>query len=824
MKKILTISTICGLSLAANAQSGATVQGAVVDGSTKTVGSATISLLRAQDSTVVKYAVADRNGRYSFDQVAPGRYLVSVTAVGHARAFSSMVELTAAPVQTVATIQLIPVSKDLAGVTVTARKPLVEQKIDRTVLNVDAAVTNVGATALEVLEKAPGVSVDKDGNLSLKGRSSVQVMIDGRPSYLSETALANYLKTLPASAIEQIEIMTNPSARYDASGNSGIINIRTKKNKLKGFNGSLSLSATQGKRTRANNSFNLNYRSGKMNLFGNFNHSHYERYQNLDILRHFREAGNLTAIFEQTNQQRGFNNYWGAKAGADFFLSKKTTIGIVFSGATTPEQETSVITSYLKSAQGVLDSIIQAQSNTTGSWKNGSVNLNFRHSFDSTGRELTADIDLITYRTGTDLRFLSNSFNPGWVKQGLEQLRGDLPVQINIYSGKADYTQSLAKGAKLEAGIKGSYVRTQNGAFYFNNAGNSEWVDTSKTNQFNYEEQISAAYLNLNRKFGNWGVQAGLRYEHTSYSGHQFGSPDKARHADSTFHRNYGSLFPTLFVSYAAGKDHQLTVSYGRRIDRPSYQDLNPFLFFLDKYTYEQGNPFMRPQFTDNIELGHTFKGVLTTTLNWGVTRDLMNETFEQARDENGAYGFATIVKNGNIGRRETAGASVSAQLQVRKWWSANLYANYNFTRFSGRLNTTGDLIDVEASNGMFNGTNQFSFGKGWNAELSGWYRTRGVDGQLLIGSMAQVNAGIGKTILKGSGSVKLGMRDIFLTNKAAGEINFQGTEVHFWQTRDTRTVNASFTWRFGKPVKDSAPRRRAGAASDEVNRVKGAQ
>ncbi|RYZ24006.1 MAG: TonB-dependent receptor [Chitinophagaceae bacterium] len=804
----------------ASAQSSATVAGQVADGNQKTVESATVSLLRAKDSSVVKIAVAGKEGRYAFENVAAGNYLVSVSAVGHGKEYSAPVAVDGATSLTVPVIRLVPLSKDMAAVTVTARKQLIEQKADRTLINVDASPTNVGATALEVLEKAPGVSVDKDGNVSLKGRAQVQVMIDGRPSYLSETALASYLRTLPATAIEQIEIMTNPSARYDASGNSGIINIKTKKNKLKGLNGNLSLSGTQGKRSRSNNSFNLNYRTGKLNLFSGFSQSHYQRYQNLDIERTYTNNG---AVLESATQQRDHNNYYGLKLGADYFITKRTTLGFVLNGGTNPERGISRSTAMLKNAQGQLDSVVSAESDQFNTWKNGSVNVNFRHQFDSTGRELTADVDVVGFRTGSGQFFVNNAFTPAGAKQSGERLRGDLPVRINIYSAKTDYSQRLGKEGKLEAGMKGSYVRTQNSAFYFNQLPGGDAVDTTKTNQFDYEERVIAGYINYNKQVGKWGIQTGLRYEHTSYNGHQFGSPDKVKHPDSTFGRNYGSLFPTVYISYAAAKKHQLSASYGRRIDRPSYQDLNPFLFFIDKYTFEQGNPFMRPQFTDNIELTHTFNGFLTTTLNWSTTRDLMNETFEQARGANGEFNYATIVRDGNFGRRNNAGIAVSAQGALRKWWNANVFVNYNHTDFSGRINGVGEEFAASTDIVMVNAGNQFQFGKGWSGEVSGWYRTSGVDGQIVIGSLGQVSAGAGKTILKGAGSLKLNVRDIFFTNKVQGGMSFQNTDVRFWQTRDSRNVSLAFNWRFGKPAKDS-PRRRSGAASDELNRVKGAQ
>jgi len=819
----LLSTLICSVSFAslAQAQQGG-LRGQVTDADQKPLAQATISLHQAQDSSVLRFVAADSRGMYAFGQLQPGDYLLSVTAVGHARVFSAPLRVVNVEVE-VPLIRLAPQSKSLAGVTVVARKPMIEQKTDRMVINVDAAVSNVGATALEVLEKSPGVTVDRYGNISLKGRQGIQVYIDGRPAYLTGAELTNYLKGLPSSAIDQIEIMTQPSARFDAAGNAGVINIRSKKNRQKGFNGSTTLTLQQGRFTQTNGSLNLNYRTGKVNLFANSNYNHGNNFQNLDIHRRFRDlsTGTTTAIFDQEARLRNQNDNFSAKLGVDYFVNKRTTLGMVFSGFSNPERFRSRNTSFLKNAAGVTDSIAYAESDTRQKFRNGTANFNLRHVFDTTGRELTADIDIVRYRSINDQYFYNNSFDPSWNKQGGEELRSDLPVDIRIYSAKADYSQPF-KGGKLEAGLKSSLVHTDNSAFYFNIISGNQVVVTGKTNQFDYREQINAAYINYERSFGKLGMQAGLRYEHTNIEGRQFGSPDKLRHPDSTFRRNYGNIFPTLFLSYKSSDKHQWSFSYGRRIDRPAYQDMNPFLFFLDKYTYQQGSPFMRPQFTDNLELGHTFRGFLTTTVNYGRTIDLMMETFEPARDGSGGLSYATIIKNGNVGLKETIGMSVSAQFPVTKWWNTVLYGNYNYGQFRGRLNGDGEQINVSASNLMFNANNQFRFGKGWGAELSGFWRSRGVEGQIWILGFGQVSAGISKQVLKNKATLKLSMRDVFWTNRQEGNINFQNTEARFVQVRQTQVGSLSFSWRFGKPLKDAAPRRRTGGAQDELNRIKG--
>jgi hypothetical protein len=820
MKQIFTLLMLI-VTLTSQAQTGkAKISGTVFDGSQKTIESASIALLKAKDSLTVKYAVANKDGQFVFEDIANGRYMVSITAVGHQKGYSETFEVSEASQNIqLKKIELVPAAKSMGNVTITAKRPFIEQKIDKMVINVESSLTSAGSSALDVLEKSPGITVDKDGTISLKGKQSVMVMMDGKPAYLSGADLVNYLRSLPSSAIDQIEIMTNPPAKYDAAGNSGIINIKSKKTRQTGFNGSFTANYQQGKYWRSNNSLNLNYRVGRVNLFANASTNKWNGFQRLDILRKFKNptTKDIEAIFESENRMRNEGQFSNLKLGADYFVSKKTTLGIVTSGFVNPGKFGSRSTSFLKDANEVTDSIVYAESHQKQNWKNGSVNLNFRHQFDSTGREITSDLDYVTYRSGQRQNFSNTTYNPDWKLRHVETLRGDLPVNVDIYSAKVDYTQSIGKEAKMETGVKTSYVNTDNHAKYFNELSTGEEADYSKTNHFLYKENINAAYLSLNKQFKKLGVQAGVRYENTSYTGKQYGNPTRK---DSSFKKNYGSFFPTLFMSYKVNDKNQFAFSYGRRIDRPAYQDLNPFLFFLDKYTYEAGNPFIKPQFTNNLEVSHTYKNFLTTTINYSRTNNYMNETFEQ-EEVNGTKTYATIVRHGNIGKRDAAGIAVSAQVPVKKWWNASIYSNYNYNKFKGRLNGNGEYIDVAASNLLFNVNNQFKFEKGWSAELSGFYRTKGVDGQIIIQPMGQLSVGVGKQVMKTKGNIRLNVRDILYTNKAVGDINFENTLAHFVNTRDSRVASISFTYRFGKPIKGMQQRRKIGGADDEQNRVK---
>ena len=809
---LLITSTLSALAQGPNGK----ISGTVGDESGRSIEAATISLLNAKDSSKMKMTTTDKAGHFTFQGLSGGKYLVSASTVGHNSAWSAPIELSAAHnSQSLTPLVLASSSSNLQSVAVVGKKPLIEQKADRMVINVDASPSNAGSTAMDVLEKSPGITLDKDDNISLKGKQGVTIMIDNKPTYLSAAQLASYLKSMPASAIDQIEIMTNPSAKYDAAGNSGIINIKTKKNKTQGFNGNVNLTHTQGVYPKPSGSLNLNYRDGKANYFLNGGYSRWEGFQSLDVNRTFLDgspAKNVTSIFSQHMNIHFVNPQFNVKFGMDYYLTPKTTIGFVASGFGNSENMNTTSNIMLLDPGHKVDSIVYSPSTNKTTWKNGSFNLNFRHTYDSSGRELTADLDYVRYSSVSNQDFDNLTYFPDWTLKNEAVLTGHLPSDINIYTFKTDYTRPLAKGYKLETGIKLSYVNTDNMAGYFNVVNNVKEVDTTKTNHFLYRENINAAYVNMSKNYKKWGFQAGLRLENTNYSGHQLGNDASVIRRDSTFKRSYVNAFPTVYISYQANTKNSFSINYGRRIDRPAYQDLNPFLFFLDQYTYQSGNPYLQPQYTNNVELSHTYNNFLTSTLNYSYTQNFFSETFEQS-------GQATILRNGNIGSRQNAGAAISAQIHVAKWWMSILYSNVSYNKFSGFL--YGENINVEATTLLLNMNNQFTFPKGWGGEISGWYRTKGVEGQLVIQPLGAAAMAVSKKIMKEKATLKLAMNDIFLTNTAHGYINFQQTEATFRNSRDSRTISMTFSWRFGKPLKGTAPRRHNGGAGEEENRVK---
>ena len=546
-----------------------------------------------------------------------------------------------------------------------------------------------------------------------------------------------------------------------------------------------------------------------MNIFSTLSYNKRQSFNDLVIQRKFIEfhTKELKSHFDQVSKIRESGESYNAKVGMDYYASKKTTLGVVFTGFNSPGTFSNTSDVLIFDPNKVLLSKTLAATSNDRQWKNFSTNLNLRHVIDSTGKEITADIDFLTYNS-TNSQDLSNAYfsADGIPTLKADTLLGNLPQDINIYTAKVDYLHPLKKGAKFEAGIKTSFVKTDNNAIYDSINYGVRVRDIGRSNHFIYEENVNAAYVNFSKPltkklFGQFGV----RVENTNAKGNQVITNVK-------FDRHYTQIFPTAFFQYKANEKNSFGLNYGKRIQRPNYEDLNPFIMFLDRYTFEQGNPNLQPQFAHNVELSHTFKGFLTTTLNYTRTTDIINEVLEQNTDKN-----ETFVKKSNIAKSRQYGIAINAGGQIKKWWSGNLYANLSNNIFEGIVN--GEFVELGATTAQFNVSNQFKFGKTWGAELSGYYRTASVDGVFKINGFGMLNMGVNKQVLKGKGSVRLTVRDFLYTQKIDGEIKYSNIDAAFQQVRDSRIVTVGFSYRFSKG-KVNGQKRRTGGASDEQNRV----
>ncbi len=815
MRNALTLLLALLFTGLASAQSGGTrVVGKVANAEGKALEAATVSLLRSTDKKMVKLAISNSKGEFELPAITAGQYRLQVSATGYQTLLSDSFDVTGSEGSIAPT--LAPLSfenKSLQGVTVTARKPLVETKIDRTVVNVDAMISNAGSTALEVLEKSPGIMIDRDGNISLRGKQGVIVMLDGRPTYLSGADLANLLRNMPSSELDQIEIMTQPPARYDASGNAGLLNIRTKKSRANGFNGTVSLSYVQARYPKSPNSLSLNWRKNKVNVFANYGMSYWEGFNDINIRRNF-GSGNSLIQFNQDTYGRFYSRNNNLKMGMDFFANKKTTFGIVLTGAYNPRDFYSKGNSLIAGSDGVTDSINRAFTHNHDTWKNAGVNLNFRRTLDAKGSEITADADYVWYNTKTTQSSDNFMLHPdGSAVRDPFLLAGNLPSDIRIYSIKSDYSKVLASGTKLEAGIKSSLVKTDNDArYYLWDKGSNSWLlDGGRSNHFLYDENINAAYVNFSKQYKKWGVQAGLRIENTIGRGEQVTTKEK-------FERNYTQLFPTLYISHKANEKNSFVLNYGRRIERPNYQDMNPFQFFLDQFTYRQGNSYLMPQFTHNIELSHNYKGALNTSLNYTYTQDIMNDILKQ----NDATKVTFQTKE-NVGKRTNIGLAISYNKPITKGYSVSLYANPYWNHYKGVINNLP--LDVDMFSFMVNMNHQFRFAKTWGAEVSGFYRSKTQDAGIIVADpMGVINFAFSKQVLKGKGSLRMAINDPFWIQRFSGYTVFGNIDTKIKSQWDNRRVGITFTYRFGKQMQQQAPRRRNGGATEEQNRASSGQ
>jgi iron complex outermembrane recepter protein len=806
LSKILLIIVCLTTSFTLKAQTILT-KGKLTSANT-TLEMATISVTNPEKKQLVKTAISDSLGNWQLELKVPGSYEFEFSRVGF-QAKTILVTLTKEG-KNFENIELLQNNSTNKEVVVTSKKSMIEVKAGKMIVNVDASSTNAGATVLDVLEKSPGISVDKDGNISLKGKQGVVVMIDKRPTYLSAQDLNNMLRSMPAGQLEQIEIISQPGSSFDAAGNSGVINLKMKKNKVKGSNGSITAGLTQGFYLRNNQGFTYNYKNKKVNIFTNFSHDFNTRTQELTVERMFVDPITktpLTRFFQDADQKRN-QDYTYGKVGLDYQVDSNNIIGFVADAGYSKGKENWINNSDIYNNNNlVLSKSINTQLSSNNN-KNVSINLNWRKTI-SKSASLFTDVDIIAYDNFRNQNLNTVFYNNSGLPTGVNDIqKGDLPSKINIYLAKVDYEKTFKNGHKLEAGAKTSYVNTKNNAGYFLLKNNDWTIDKLRTNNFAYTENINAAYISYNFTKGKkWEFNTGLRAEQTVSKGIQ-------KINDSSFTKNYVNVFPTVFASYKINEKQNLSMSFGRRVQRPDYEDLNPFRFYLDQYTYELGNVFLQPHFSYNTEVNYSMLGgALNHTIGYSFTNKAMTDILEQNELTNETY----ITKK-NIANKKNINYSISFNAPITKWYTTSIYAETNYGIISGNINGINEKIKI--SNYMFNLNNQFKITKTLKADIGGFYRPRGNEDLILINPVVAVNAGISKTMLKGKGTLKVSLRDIFNTQQFTANIKYGTVDTRILQWNDRQTMGLSFTYRFSKGIKFQSAKKKE-KSDDEKNRVK---
>jgi iron complex outermembrane recepter protein len=645
----------------------------------------------------------------------------------------------------------------------------------------------------------------------LKGKSGVMIFIDDKPTQLAASDLANYLRSLPSANIETIEIMTNPPAKYDAAGNAGIINIRLKRNTAKGFNGGINLAYGQGRHSRTNNSVNFNYRINKFNFFTNLSVNQTNMYQDLTIeRRYFTGSGEPVSNFTQNSLLEPKAGSQNLKLGLDYYANKRTTWGLVLGGFRNPKNQKITNNATVTDSKNVITSLVEATNPFEAVLKNGSINVNVTHKIDGKGKEISANFDNIGYNSQLNQNLTNTILQPNRTFISSSILESSLPADITIRAGKVDYIQPLPKGGKFEAGVKSSFVHTGNIASFFDVNGQNRTPNYEFSNNFQYDENINAAYLNFSRDFKRISIQLGLRVENTNIKGNQLGNIVVK---DSSFTRHYTNFFPTFFMQYRADSinRHIFGMSVGRRIDRPNYKDMNPFTYPLDRFTFYGGNPFLQPTFAYNVQLTHTFKSFLTTTLEYSQADNVINETNEQR-------GNIYYSRPGNFAKQIAYGVSVNGAFNIKKWWTLQLYTAYMNNSFQSQVYT--ETLDDSRWYWVVMPTNQFIINKLWSAELAGNYQTKVLSGQFIVYPIGQIRGGISRKIMKEKGTLKLNVSDIFFTNQIKGEIrNIANASANWFSYLDSRVATLAFSYRFSKG--QNLRVRQSGGSESEQKRVK---
>ena len=696
-------------------------------------------------------------------------------------------------------------NQQLAEVTVTAKRPLMIQAVDKTIVDVKAMVSGTALNTIELLERIPGITVNSNGDISLNGRGGVLVLIDGRATYMSSQDLSSYLKSIPAANLDKIELIDNPSSKYDASG-SAIINIKLRKNRNAGFTGNANSGISQGKYFRSNSSVNLNYSSGKLNVFSNFGINTAKEYIKDSYDRKFyNETGNITSSILIDNYQVTSTSNINIYSGVDYMITPKSTIGANFSyNKGNRDMDFDYQSRYF--VNGIHPSDI-GLGTTTGNneRKNTGFNLNFLHQYNKDGHELSADFNYLEYTSGND-RILQNLLydnNNALMKEDMFQYV--VPVSSRIYAFKADYVHPFKNKMKLEAGIKTSVINNDNISGYFDLNGQSPVFVPENSNHFQYDENINAAYVNLQKSWRRWQAQFGLRLENMQATGNQLGNIVVTK---NEFKKSNTELFPSAFVLYkldSLGKN-SLSLLTVRRINRPNYQQLNPFLFLKDEYTYTSGNPDLNPQFQYRIEAKYQHRQLYWFGLSYNKFTQVIFNTTEVVgekylnRPNNIAKGFMFLLNSG-------------LTVSPAKWWNMN-----NVLRIS-RMGIRGDVNNVDLSTDAFvvriEMLNLFTISKTINAELGGYYASKDLNGQAYTMQIFRTNAAVQKKILNDRGSLRFGMDDIFHSwIYRSYSIDLKQSSFYQENETDTQRFSVSFSYRFGKD--SNARKRKQGNGNDE--------
>ncbi len=764
-------------------ESTGNIKGKLLDYKSKQpVKYASVTLFTEAEEKLASGAVTNEKGKFEITGLPFGNYFMTISFIGFAADTLRNLSLTKEkPELKLADIFLRPSEVSIREVAVVGEKEILEYNLDKKVINVDKDITSTGSNALEVMKNVPSVSVDIDGNVSMRG-SNANILIDGKPSSMSATVL---LEQLPAEMIDRIEIITNPSSRYDSEGMSGLINIVTKKNKKQGLNGIAN--ASIGTRHKYSAGVNLNYKNKKANYFFGADARYNQRFMKGESFREYEAGDSLNYLNQEADGLRKGQNY-NIKAGADIFFNEKTSLtlsGNMRYGLSDDEEDNDYVTTDFNDS-------ISEQSLRTSEEDEQDFNYDFaagfKRTYETKGKEWTADASYSSNRAEENMDALEHysifNYAPAQIPDSKQRTSKNENTQVATL--QTDYVLPVEKIGRFEFGAKGTYRNADNELIYQNfDEVAQDWVDDeTRSNRFQFEETVIAGYVIYGNKYKSLSYQAGLRYEGTLTDSYQFAT-------NEAYENDYHKIFPSAHVRYALKKENELSLSYAKRISRPGMWVLNPFPEYSDPLNLRVGNPKLQPEIVHSIEFGHVKvwkKLSLTTALFYRNTQDvIMRYTSVDS------IGVATHTSL-NLSVSHSLGAEFVFNMNLLKWWRFNT----NFSYYRQILEGREDLGISGSDNYNFNGrvSTTFTVWKNMDIQLSGFFRSKSLNAQGYTLPVYSIDAAIKKEILKGKGSISLSATDVFNTRRWRSVTEADDYYVESMRRRESQVLTLGFSYK----------------------------
>ncbi len=749
---------------------------------------ATAYLMKANSTVVLKATVTNEAGEYQFENVKSGSYLVETKMVGYTSARSSSFDINKSD-HSLAVIHLNAGNQKLQEVTVEGKRPMVESKPGKLILNVENSPLAAGNNALDIVQRAPGVSLDNNNNLQLMGQSGVAVTIDGRQTYMSGEQLLSFLKSTDGNQIKSVEVVTSRSAKDDAEGAVGTINIVLKKNRLEGFNGTFNLTAGRGEKFRGNSSLSLNYKKNNTTLFGSYAYADDKSYRKLFIDRVIQNEGKKKYFEQQSTLVEDERNH-SYRFGVEQKTSSRNTLTVQFNGSNNTEYNDNDSRTNIGNAIAVYDTILRSSSFFKELFDRYSANLNNEFKIDSNGRKLTVDLDWSKFRSSKRVTYRNQYFDPSMQPTSpLENERSGMPIGIDIYVAKFDYEHPLSKNSKLEMGAKYSNVKSDNDLLFEKLKKDSQqqdfWInDTTRTNHFIYKEQIAAAYFDFNTSIGKWALKAGVRGEYTFSDGNSLTRNKRVK-------RNYFELFPNANLTYSLNENHVLSLGYTRKVTRPNYRQLNPFDYYIDKLTFERGNPYLNPQFSNEFTLNYTLLQRYNVTLGVNDVKDAIVESMGQ----DSVKGETWVIRE-NLGRNLTSYLNLNIPITVSKIWSMNNNITGIYFDFDGMI--AGVPVNRKSFLLQATSMHNLKLGKSLAANVNLRYFSPFKYSVYDLEGRWDMEVGATKTFKDQRSSLKLAVSDLFNTGNQNLVTTFGQFDSKIRQRQDRRVVRLTYSYKFG--------------------------